>query len=334
MANIQDTSLPPRQFILHADANQIIGTGHVLRLVPIAEELLAVGFDVIFVGDISEISWIQKLLQEIGVSEFYAINDFRLSSLNQTLIFDSYTLNPDHPFLYLTNWDFVISIVDSNSPKYHADLYINPYPFSNWEPPLEHGDNAILAGLNFVLLRDSLRRVKQLPYLPNTPIPRIIVSGGGVDNYNFCNEFTRILKNITLPYKATVFASDYSDKLLDPRIDYEPIGRNFDNSVYGTDIFFITSGLTSWELMANGGVVGVAVSVSNQLENYKNIVEKCLGVGIGERDDKGKWHFNEELIFKMIFDIDFRMSFYKRTKEMISIHGTQNVIAAILEFHR
>jgi spore coat polysaccharide biosynthesis predicted glycosyltransferase SpsG len=333
MELIPKRSLLPRQFIIHADANQIIGSGHVLRLVPIAEELLAQGFDVIFVGNISGNSWVQKLLEEIGVSKFYTIKDFHFSHLHQTLIFDSYSLNPDHEFLDSKNWDLIISIIDNNSPKYQAHLYINPFPFSKWEPPLECENSPVLSGLNCILLRNSLRKIKQREYLPSSLVPRIVVSGGGVDNYNFCVEFTRILKSVDLPYNAIIFASDHSDKILDPRISYKLIGRDFEDSIFGTDIFFTTSGLTSWELMANGGVVGVAVSVANQLENYKNIVNNCLGVGIGERDEKGDWHFDEALIFRLIVDIDFRMSFFKKTQEMISTHGAKNVIAAILEIY-
>ena len=333
MERIHDRSLPPRQFIIHADANEIIGSGHILRMVPIVEELLVLGFDVIFVGTISGISWVSELLKEIGVSKFYAIEDFQFSHLNQTLIFDSYTLKPDHEFLDSKNWKSIVSIVDNNSPKYHAHLYINPYPFSKWVPPLEYGSSTVLAGLNYVLLRNSLKRIKQSEYLPNSLVPRIVVSGGGVDKYDFCEEFSRILQNIDLPYKATIFASDQSNKILDPRISYELIGKNFEEHIFGTDIFFTTAGLTSWELMANGGVVGVAASVNNQLENYKNIVQCNFGVGIGERDANGNWHFDKAVICRLISDLEFRMSFFKKTKEVISVHGTENVVAAILEVH-
>ena len=85
--------------------------------------------------------------------------------------------------------------------------------------------------------------------------------------------------------------------------------------------------------MANGGVVGVAVSVVNQLENYKNIVKSGLGVGIGERDEEGAWNFNEALILRLIVDIEFRMSFFQKTQKMIRTHGAKNVISAILEIH-
>ena len=333
MERIHEESLPPRQFIIHADANEIIGSGHILRLVPIAEELIALGFDVIFVGTISGISWVSELLKEIGISKFYAIEDFQFSSINQTLIFDSYTLNPNHEFLDSTNWKSVISIVDNNSPKYHAHLYINPYPFSNWVPPLERGGSQVLTGLNYVLLRNSLKRIKQIEYLPNSLVPRIVVSGGGVDKYDFCNEFAKILQNIDLPYKATIFASDRSNRILDPRIDYVFIGKDFEEHIFGTDIFFTTAGLTSWELMANGGVVGVAASVNNQLGNYKNIVQSNFGVGVGERDANGNWHFDKAIIRRLISDLEYRMSFFKKTKEVISFHGAKNVVSAILEVH-
>jgi spore coat polysaccharide biosynthesis predicted glycosyltransferase SpsG len=318
---------------MHADANQIIGSGHVLRLVPIAEELKAQGFDVVFVGNISGISWVQTLLEEIGISEFFTIEDFHFSHLHQTLIFDSYSLDPNHEFLDSNNWDLIISIVDNNSPKYEAHLYINPFPFSNWEPPIVCENSKVLSGLDYILLRNSLRIIKQREYLPSNLVPRIVVSGGGVDNYNFCVEFTRILRGIESPYNAIIFASDHSEKILDPRISYKLIGRDFEEYVFGTDIFFTTSGLTSWELMANGGVVGVAVSVVNQLENYKNIVKSGLGVGIGERDEEGAWNFNEALILRLIVDIEFRMSFFQKTQKMIRTHGAKNVISAILEIH-
>lgn len=324
-------SLPPRQFIIHADANQAIGSGHVLRLIPIAEELIAMGNEVIFTGNISEISWISGLLQDIGISKFYSIQDFHFSHASQTLIFDSYTLQPDDKFLDLVNWESVISIVDNNSPKYHAHLYINPYPFTNWEPPAENKKSRVLSGLDYVLLRKSLRHIKELSYLSKNLVPRLLVSGGGVDKYNFCNEFAQVLREIELPFKATIFTSNQSDKVLDSRISYELIGKNFDDFIFGTDVFFTTAGLTSWELMANGGVVGVVSSVDNQNENYTNITKNNLGIGVGKRNNKGDWAFDVKAVRKLIADSEHRLSFSLRTKKLIPVHGTKNTVSAILE---
>ena len=46
------------RYVLRADASQSMGSGHVMRSSAIAEELIARGEDVVFVGQISEIPWL------------------------------------------------------------------------------------------------------------------------------------------------------------------------------------------------------------------------------------------------------------------------------------
>ena len=57
------------RFILRADASPVIGTGHVMRLLAIAEELAQHGQEVIFLGSVSEVKWLENRIQNFGFSD-------------------------------------------------------------------------------------------------------------------------------------------------------------------------------------------------------------------------------------------------------------------------
>ncbi len=58
--------------VLRADASQSMGAGHVMRSSAIAEELISRGNNVIFVGRISNLPWVEKRIASLGFSQVYS----------------------------------------------------------------------------------------------------------------------------------------------------------------------------------------------------------------------------------------------------------------------
>ena len=54
------------RYVLSGEASPSIGTGHVMRLSAIAEELIFRGLDVAFVGNIADVDWLNKRLLKLG----------------------------------------------------------------------------------------------------------------------------------------------------------------------------------------------------------------------------------------------------------------------------
>lgn len=59
------------RYVLRADASQSMGAGHVMRSSAIAEELIARGEDVIFVGQISDLPWVEERIASLGFSHIF-----------------------------------------------------------------------------------------------------------------------------------------------------------------------------------------------------------------------------------------------------------------------
>ena len=318
------------RFIISADANMEIGSGHALRLFPIAEELAGMGFEIYFVGDISEMPWIESLYLDIGVKKIFARGQYFPNPETDILIFDSYELEVENQFLILSKWKIVIAIVDRSTPKYICQLYVNVFPFSKWTRPISAKKSRMVAGPEYVLIRKSLKEAKLRSRPPSDSKPKIIVQGGGADKFGFSKEVMKLLKKSKLDFEAVVFGDEYATNDTDSRFNYQPIGATYDSFVSDADLFFTTAGTSCWELLTCGGVIGIAAAVENQKENYLNIVKHELGVGIGIRDTSKGWDLDLSAMENLISDTNLRMKLYKNSKDLFDGNGVAKVISTIL----
>ena len=60
------------RYVLRADASQTIGAGHVMRSSAIAEELIARGKEVLFIGKISNLPWVENRISGLGFTEIHS----------------------------------------------------------------------------------------------------------------------------------------------------------------------------------------------------------------------------------------------------------------------
>ena len=127
------------RFIFKVDAAIEFGAGHVMRNLGIAEELIDRGFEVYFIGNFSNLKWIDKKIRAIGV---YSINSSEKECLedntNDILILDSYTVDVKDLFIQKSRWKFVVVIIDSHTPSYDCDLKIHPGPKTSWDDNLPY----------------------------------------------------------------------------------------------------------------------------------------------------------------------------------------------------
>ena len=80
----------PMRFVFRADASLSIGSGHVMRLFSIAEEAISHGIPCDFVGDFSEVAWLENRAQTIGFEKILSVVNYESLNSNSVLIIDSY----------------------------------------------------------------------------------------------------------------------------------------------------------------------------------------------------------------------------------------------------
>ena len=136
---------------MRADSSLKIGSGHVMRLSAIAEELIMRGEIVVYIGQIAELPWLSRRIQTLGFSQILqSPNEYLPDPVSDVLILDSYTLPVDDEFIKPSNWRRVITISDELTPPYSASLVIHPAISEKWVP---NKNVKFLAGPKYIPFR-------------------------------------------------------------------------------------------------------------------------------------------------------------------------------------
>ena len=144
------------RYVLRAGASQSIGTGHVMRSSAIAEELIARGEDVIFVGQISDLPWVEKRIASLGFTHIYnEARGFISNPESDVLLLDSYEISVNDIFIDPKKWLRIVTVVDEQTPDYSCQLRIHPGLDSNW---VGNSKTPILAGSRYISFRSSLTK--------------------------------------------------------------------------------------------------------------------------------------------------------------------------------
>ena len=289
------------RFVFRADAYANSGAGHVMRTSALAEELIANNCEVVFIGNSSEIPWVQQYISTLG---FYQIFDnstqFTPNPKTDVLILDSYILLPTDPFISPNNWFKIVAFVDDSSPSYLADLYINATLESKWVPPDDKEMNRMLTGIEYIQIRKSLREIGIKNRCNNKLGPRILVVGGGSDPFNFVGELYEILASLSLDFHATLITSNTNLHVNPEKFSLALAGDGIIGLLEHVDLIFSTAGTSSWEFIYLGLPLGIASAIENQNTNYQYQTKSGLAVGIGFRDAVNGWVFRSEAIVELI----------------------------------
>ena len=139
------------RYVFRADASKAIGSGHVMRSSAIAEELIALGEEVVFVGQIKNLTWVTDRIEAIGFTEIHQIQtNFIPQEDSDVLILDSYTISKDDPFIAPINWFRIVVIADELTPDYRCSLKMHPGLNPDWE---SDSTTPILAGPRYIPFR-------------------------------------------------------------------------------------------------------------------------------------------------------------------------------------
>ena len=291
------------RYVLRADASQSIGAGHVMRSSAIAEELIAVGKEVIFVGRISDLSWVEERIASLGFSQVYSeTSDFKSNPKSDVLVLDSYDIAVEDPFVAQQNWCHIIAIVDEMTPDYSCTLRVHPGLNSNWTG---NSNTPILSGPKYIPIRSSLISDKK-SVVDESHKLKIAVIAGGSDPYGLVNEIAKILANFSEEFIVYLFTNSIDDSNLDPRFRYIEMGNRFEELTNDADLILTTASTSSLEFLARELCVGIACVVDNQKQNYETLGELGVAAQFGIRYVDNKWELDKEKIHSLITSSELR----------------------------
>ncbi|MEU8247047.1 glycosyltransferase [Nonomuraea sp. NPDC048916] len=151
---------------IRCDAGVRSGLGHLVRCVALAEELCARGMEVRFLGNLAGSPWARTQLLERGLPLLPApARPDRLAGLVRDLglgavVLDSYELPPGTGAAIRATGAAVLAIIDGDHLGQEADLYLDQNLGAELRPFPMFAER--LAGARYVLLRDSVRDLRDL----------------------------------------------------------------------------------------------------------------------------------------------------------------------------
>ena len=194
---------------IRTDANEIIATGHVMRCLTIADELIRLGEDVCFVVSDS------KSLPLIEERKFnYIVTYSKWSDVNprdeyeqlklyikptDVLLVDSYCLNNDYLKCMRKLYCKLASFDDLFLEKKDADIVINYNVFYrkfDYETRYKGCNCKLLLGEKYVPLRKQFLETEPIEKVRTYDRPHVLLMCGGGDSRNFiCSCLEYIQKN-------------------------------------------------------------------------------------------------------------------------------------------
>lgn len=313
------------RYVIRADASQTIGSGHVMRSSAIAEELIARGKEVIFVGVFPDVPWLYARIYSLGFSQILSNSrDFASNPLTDVLIVDSYIIPIDEAFLLQKQWKAIVSIVDETTPDYKVNLIIHPGLSIDW---MRMGGTKVLAGPNYIPFRKS---IKKKTVKVSAGVLEILIVGGGTDPFNFVESMVQALRNIQEDFQAYVFTNKDEVSQFDSRFKFIPIGAELDLYAETADLVLTTASTTSLEFIAREVAVGIACAVDNQEEYYKTLSATEVALPIGRLID-GRWEIVESNIIELVRSKECRERLRQKSANLIDLEGAARIVEEILK---
>ncbi len=317
-----------RRYIFRADASPAIGAGHVMRLFSIIEEMLECEMNVLLVGIIEDIPWIEQRLKNFGDKlKFVSENKFISDPSNDVLIIDSYTLDLKSDFVAKKKWLRVVALIEVGTPRYVADLYIHCGTNIEIEHEYQSVFSQFIGGIEYLPIRKSIREIKYEPRdnLDIRPI-RILVVGGGTDPLDFVKNLATELSKLDQEFQA-VLISDNPQILigLDDRFSRRSIGTNLESELLKSDLVLTLSGTSSWDFLSCGFPIGIAMGFQNQEDNFEFQIKNKLAIKIGHFTSKNQFEFDSKNLTTVIESHDLRLELSRMARSKVDSLGAKRI---------
>lgn len=275
-------------FAIRADAGVVQGTGHVMRCLSLAENLLSKGHRVGLFTNSSEIAWLESAIASSGVELFrVSADELSLEQLEgfdaDWIIVDSYQI-PSEQISAVNEQLPVLAIVDGDARGITASAYLDTNLFSeklNWPSEVEA---KLLAGSKFALVRDGVLTHKRSH--PETIIgspPKVLVFLGGSDPYGYSPLLAQALSKVEVPFEATFIAPETSHGSIRSalgsnltKVNVIGLTPKLTDYYEGVDVVISAAGTSAWDVCSLGVPALLLSVVDNQEFSLNQIAENGL----------------------------------------------------------
>ena len=335
---------------IRADANEQIGSGHVMRCLAIAKELLNIGEEVLFItadnkGDI--------LIQQGGFESICMHSDWtdmesELKDLRncivrykpRLLLIDSYYVTKEY-FEKLHGLSALAYIDDLNSACWKVDLLIN---YNIFAMALDYSSyrarkTKLLLGPRYVPLR---KEFQNLVFCENRDkVKNIFVSAGGSDPERVTEKFLEYIcgekefENIDFHFVVGA---------LNPRLEsiknkartvknvlLHINERHMGDLMQSCDIAVAAAGTTLYELCACGVPTITYTLADNQLVAAEEFNKQEIMINVGDcRGNLQLFEILKQVLQKMINHAEMRKKISQRMRQCVDGKGVRRLVEELL----
>lgn len=314
------------RYVLRSDASLEQGSGHVLRSLAIFQELNSRGFEIVFVGKISNLPWVEEKIKKAGFMELVdEESDFLHDSKSDVLVLDSYDIDPRSSFIKDTKWHKIVTIADDFTPAYSSDLVVRP---SLTILTNESSGTKTLSGPNYFPLRNEIKKVS--PNDNSNPQFRVVVVGGGTDLRHFASAVSHVLKKSTCEMSVTFVSVNNAMLEIDDRFEVIAPGFEVEKAISSANLAFTTASTSAIEFIAREIPVGIACAVPNQEDYYQVLPSLEVAVQIGRFNEDG-WELEENVILDLLENELKQNELRERMKGMFDLRGASRIVDEILK---
>lgn len=331
--------------LIRADANEIIGAGHIMRCLAIAKAFESYGEKALFVTADHKADHLisENGFESVCINERWDKMDARstLVLVNKhhpnLLIVDSYYVSEQY-LKSLRRAARVAYVDDLNRQKWDVDylinynIYSNNYDYSYYDD----GDTHLLIGCNYVPLRNEF---SNLPRHRIGDVSNVMISTGGSDPENItewlmetlCKTWDDICFHIVLGALNPRLNEIMGKALTYDNVVLHVNERNMASLMLKCDIAVSASGSTLYELCA----CGTPTITYTLADNQKNAAEtfEAKGIMLNAGDCRENSRFTEiigDSIFTLISNRNKREEMSKRMKMVVDGKGAHRIARQLM----
>jgi len=304
------------RFLLRADAGIQTGTGHVMRCLALAEELMGREHEVLLRGTLGGVEWLHRqvamarLPHEEAPSATLDIPRSAEEGWN-AVVFDSYTIDPV-AISQLNAVTPVLAIIDGDDRGITAWRYLDQNLGAERQSRRPEVGRSLLAGSRYALVRRAVRELRRDAGLPLPLNPSVLAFMGGSDPLGAVRQLAAALRglpgNVTLTLVTApawqrevraLVAGRASTRILEPTADFPELLAH-------ANIVVSATGTSAWDICTMGIPAVFAAVVDNQRAGLRAIVEAGVALGIDASDDLKKLEGVRDLVQLLLSDESLR----------------------------
>jgi UDP-2,4-diacetamido-2,4,6-trideoxy-beta-L-altropyranose hydrolase len=347
----ETTKKMPGQIIIRADAAPLIGAGHLMRCLALAQALRTAGYSVTFIAHCQSKSLHQRLLdggfQVIPLKYYHpAPVDWQTTSevlqsfQDPWLVLDGYHFDSAYQRQIKDGGHRLLVIDDmAHLDRYYADIVVNQNLNAQGLDYAAEPFTRFLLGPRYALLRpeflnwlDCKRRIPPVAQ-------KVLITLGGGDDQNQTLRVMRALQNMPIdgleaavvvgpanPH-LTALKSEAGQSQFPIRLAYN--AANMPELMGWADLAISAGGSTCWELAFMGVPTLAIILADNQQAIAEGLEEEGVAVNLG-----GYGHLSNETIARKLIEIanaaNTRAQMSQRGRKLIDGQGTARVLKDLL----